>query len=360
MITYYDKKYNFFELFNEKNGFSLRSNIIINNVETDKQPMLRSFPELLDIGIMGHCHCSKENICKNSGIDCYQNAKNRNSSNMSINDYSNIILQAEGKTFQVALGGAGDPNKHENISEILAITRKVNIVPNITTSGFMLTKNEIKIISKYCGAVAVSFYSNLKLNGEESNPITIKAINSLVKAGCKTNIHFVLNKNNIKEASYRIINNLFPKGINAIIFLLYKPVGLGKIENMLTANDSEYIDFLNLLNNNKYPFKFGFDTCQSPALYTFCNFVSMESIEFCEAGRFSMYIDCESKAYPCSFGIYNSEIVIDLKENTLKEAWESDIFRKFRNKTLKSCSICENTYCRNCPLDIGINVCGKC
>jgi predicted aldo/keto reductase-like oxidoreductase len=44
---------------------------------------------------------------------------------------------------------------------------------------------------------------------------------------------------------------------------------------------------------------------------------------------------------------------------TRKEAWESEIFKEFRNYTNGSCSSCENKYCRNCPLDIGINVCGE-
>jgi MoaA/NifB/PqqE/SkfB family radical SAM enzyme len=359
MVTFYDKKYNFFELFNEKNGFLLRSNKLNNGIETNEPPFLRSFPELLDIGIMGSCHCATEGICKNCGIDCYQNAINRKKTNMSIDDYNTIIAQARGATFQVALGGAGDPNKHEHFEEILYITRKAHIVPNMTTSGFLITDNEINIISKYCGAVAVSFYSKLTSNDQENNPVTIQAIEKLVRADCKTNIHYVLHKNNIKEAYYRVKNGLFPKGINAIVFLLYKPVGLGEKVKMLSANDNEYIEFLRALYNNKHPFKFGFDTCQSPALYNFCDFISKESLEFCEAGRFSMYIDSELKAYPCSFGIYNSEIMIDLRTHTLKEAWESDIFGKFRNKSNKNCERCGEIYCHNCPLDIGINVCGK-
>jgi MoaA/NifB/PqqE/SkfB family radical SAM enzyme len=358
MITFYDRKYNFFELFNDKNGFLLRSNILENNIETDKLPFLRSFPELLDIGIMGHCHYATEGICKNCGIDCYQNAIDRKNPNMSLSDFDNIITQARGATFQIALGGAGDPNKHENFEEILCITRAAHIVPNMTTSGFSITKNEIKCISKYCGAVAVSFYSRLTSNDQESNPITIHAIEKLIRAGCKTNIHFVLHKDNIKEAYHRVKKGLFPKGINAIVFLLYKPVGLGKKEKMLSANDNEYIEFLNILHDNKHGFKFGFDTCQSPSLYNFCNFVSKESLEFCEAGRFSMYIDSELKAYPCSFGIYNPEIMIDLRSHTLKEAWEAEVFWKFRNKKNNNCDKCE-IYCHNCPLDIGINVCGK-
>jgi MoaA/NifB/PqqE/SkfB family radical SAM enzyme len=359
MLTFYDKKYNFFEFFNEENGFLLRSNIFNNDMETDKVPFLRSFPELLDIGIMGHCHCASEGICKNCGIDCYQDAEDIKKANMNLHDYKNIISQSEGAVFQVSLGGIGDPNKHENFEEILNITKVAHIVPNMTTSGFSITENEIECISKYCGAVAVSFYSYLTSNGLESNPETINALEKLVKAGCKTNIHFVLHKNNITEAYYRVKNDIFPKGINAIIFLLYKPVGLGKKEKMLTAKDEEYIKFLRMLNNSKHPYKIGFDTCQSPALYNYCNFIDEKSLEYCEAGRFSMYIDSELKAYPCSFGIHNQKIMVDLNVHTIKEAWESDVFWNFRNISIESCDKCDISFCHNCPLDIGIDVCGK-
>ena len=162
MIYYEDKKYHFFELFNEKNGTLIRSNVF----GTDLEATMRSFPELIDIGIMGSCEAAKYGICKVAGVDCYQNAINSSRKNMSLDDYICILEQSRDKVFQIALGGAGDPNKHENFKEILAVTRAYNIVPNLTTSGYNITDDEIYSIKKYCGAVAVSFYSRL-IDGEK-------------------------------------------------------------------------------------------------------------------------------------------------------------------------------------------------
>ena len=50
MIIYKDEVFGFFEIFNEENGTLFRSDI--NGVD----PVMRSFPELLDVGIMGHCY----------------------------------------------------------------------------------------------------------------------------------------------------------------------------------------------------------------------------------------------------------------------------------------------------------------
>ena len=59
MIYYKDKRYKFVEFFNENNGTLVRSNILSNGVETDEIPVMRSFPELLDIGIMGTRLCGR-------------------------------------------------------------------------------------------------------------------------------------------------------------------------------------------------------------------------------------------------------------------------------------------------------------
>ncbi len=356
MIIYNDKKYNFLEFFNPENGFLIRSNC----VGSSSNPNMRSFPELLDIGIMGQCHISHLNICKNAGIDCYQKARNRTSANMSITDYVKIIKEASGKTFQVALGGAGDPNKHKDFKEILKLTREYNIIPNMTTSGIYLTENEIDLIKKYCGAVAISFYSRLNLlNFAESNPSTINAIERLVTSKCKTNIHFVLSNKTIEEAIVRLEHNLFPEGINAIIFILYKATGFGKTEYVLTNDNPKLQQFLNLINNNIYDFEIGFDTCISPAIIKHCNNIPIESIDVCEAARFSMYIDAELNAYPCSFDCCTNNYRISLKEHSIQEIWESEIFNKFRQRQDLSCKEClMKTQCSGaCGLELCNSIC---
>ena len=62
---------------------------------------------------------------------------------MSVEDFENILKQSKDKLFQVALGGAGDPDTHENFEEILKLCRENNIIPNFTTSGFGLTDEKV-------------------------------------------------------------------------------------------------------------------------------------------------------------------------------------------------------------------------
>lgn len=349
MIYYKDEKFGFFEIFNEKNGTLIRSDV--NGVD----PVSRSFPELLDIGIMGHCVNSR--LCQSAGIDCYQKGYLKDNPHMKLSEFELIARQAAGKTFQIALGGAGDPNKHPEFQEILNICRYYRIVPNLTTSGHEITGYEIQLIKKYCGAVAVSWYSRL-INGTEQNLETLEAIKKLVDFGCNTNIHYVISMDSIDEAIYRLENNVFPKGINAVIFILYKPVGCGRKDKVI-ADSKKLEKFLNLAIN-EYPFRIGFDTCFTSALLKcYMKKIPVNCMDACEAGTFSMYIDSQLNAYPCSFGIDDKDCSLSLKDYTIREVWNSKKFMSFRSQINNVCPKCnEKSYCLGgCRLGLDINLC---
>lgn len=339
MIYYHDKKYNFAEVFNPKNGFYVRSGVFDENgKDTGVDPFMRSFPQLIDVGIMERCVCS--NKCK---VDCYQKACDRTGENMSLDDYRSIMEQGKGKIFQVALGGAGDPDTHEHFEEILKLTREYGIVPNFTTSGITFTKEKAEICKKYCGAVAVSWHNE---------DYTYKAIDMLIKAGVKTNIHYVLSAKSIDEAIERLRNNTFPEGINAIVFLLYKPIGLGKMENILTADNPKVKEFFKLVDKNDFDFKIGFDSCSCAGIVNNTENVNLDSIDFCEGGRYSMYISADMNAMPCSFGNQNPKWYVDLRKNTIEEAWNGEVFERFRNSLRNSCPNCpkRNGCAGGCPI----------
>ena len=67
---------------------------------------------------MGRCHVNQI-YCKKFGVDCYQ--ANNVYDDMSYEDYKMIINQCKNRTFQVALGGRGDPNKHKTLRRYWSI-----------------------------------------------------------------------------------------------------------------------------------------------------------------------------------------------------------------------------------------------
>ena len=346
-----DKKYRFISAFDTETGAYMRTGVLDENgKDTGVDPFMASFPHLIDVGIMGHCIHGKTGLCVKAGIGCYQSGLTVDKPNMALEDFRSIAGQCRGKCNQFALGGRGDPDQHENFEEILRICRENNLVPNFTTSGYGMTEDIARICKKYCGAVAVSWYRS---------EYTLNAVKMLLDAGMKTNIHYVLGNNSIDEAIERLRKNDFPKGINAVIFLLHKPAGLGKPENVLDFSDKRTAEFYEQFDI-VHPFKVGMDSCNFPGAINFCKNIMPESLDTCEGGRFSCYISADMFMVPCSFD-QEMNYKVSLRENTIEQAWNSEPFEKFRDKMRKACPGCEKReLCMGgCPLMQQIVLCNK-
>ncbi len=204
-----------------------------------------------------------------------------------------------------------------------------------------MTPDIAKLCKQYCGAVAVSWYRS---------EYTLNAIQMLLDAGVKTNIHYVLGKNSIDEAIERLKNNDFPQGINAVIFLLHKPAGQGTKTNMLSVDDPKVAEFFNEFDK-RHSFKVGMDSCNVPGAIRFCKNILPESLDTCEGGRYSCYIGADMIMVPCSFD-QEKRYEVSLRGMTIEEAWNSEPFEQFRNKMRGACPNCEKKdLCMGgCPL----------
>ena len=344
----YDKKNRFISMFDPDTGFYMRTGVLNeHHKDTGVDPFMSSFPELIDVGIMQTCVCA--NRCQ---VDCYQKAIERTGSNMSLENFKRILDECKGKVWQFALGGAGDVDTHENFEEILRLCREYGIVPNFTTSGIAMTKEKAEICKRYCGAVAVS---------DHGAEYTEKAIDLLLDAGVKTNIHYVLSRKTIDDAMYKLKTDGFKKGINAVVFLLYKPVGLGKKENVLKVTDSKVQEFFNIIDNCKVSHKIGFDSCSIPGIVNFTKNINPDSIDTCEGGRWSMYITPDMKALPCSFDNQDLKWAYDISNDSIQSAWDSDVFEDFRNHFRNSCPGCDkrNMCMGGCPIRREVVLCAN-
>lgn len=340
----------FISFFDEGTGQYIRTGIIKNGKDTGRDPFMTSFPELLDIGIMGNCKHGKMGLCVKAGVECYQDGLHSDSPNMNLYDFRRIASQCRGRTYQFALGGCGDPDQHEYFKEILAICKNSGIVPNFTTSGLGMTPEIAQLCRAYCGAVAVSWYRSA---------YTLRAIRALIDAGVKTNIHYVLSKSSIGEALYRLKEHDFPKGINAIVFLLHKPVGLGSEGEIISRDNDEFKEFIDYINSNRIGYKIGFDSCTVPALVCNQGNISIDSLDTCEGARWSAYITADMKMLPCSFDNQEQRWAIDLRTHTVEEAWNSEEFEVFRNYFRYSCPECsERDLCMGgCPIRPEVTLC---
>lgn len=348
----HDKRYHYKYFFDSETGFYMRTGILDETgKDTGVDPFMASFPHLIDVGIMGHCIHGESGLCKAAGVQCYQSGYSVKKPNMTVEDFASIAKQCRRITNQLALGGRGDPNQHEEFEQILKLCRENDLVPNYTTSGFGMTAEQIRLTKKYCGAVAVSWYRSA---------YTEEAIRKLIDAGCRTNIHYVLSKNSIQEAVERLSGKGFVDGINAVIFLMHKPVGQGQRENMITPDNPLLHEFCRLVNEQDQPFKIGFDSCSVPMIVNYCPGISKLTLDTCEGGRYSCYISSEMVMSPCSFD-RAEKYGVSLRDKSIREVWNSPQFGAFRESLRKSCPDCKDReFCMGgCPLVPEVVLCQK-
>ena len=351
-----DKKHHFVSAFDTKTGAYIRTGILDDEGhDTGVDPFMASFPHLIDVGVMGHCKHGKTGLCLKAGIGCYQSGATVEQPNMSLEDFEWIARQCRHRTNQLALGGRGDPDKHEDFAGILRVCRENDLVPNFTTSGYGMTSQIAALCKEYCGAVAVSWYRN---------EYTRAAIGELLNAGVKTNVHYVLGRSSIDEAIKRLRENDFPEGINAVIFLLHKPVGLGSRENVLSAFDLRVTDFFAQVDS-PHPFKVGMDSCTVPGAINHCSNIMPESLDTCEGGRYSCYISPDMLMVPCSFDQshnYSVQLSGATGDGTdIETAWNSMPFEAFRDRLKRACPQCgsRESCMGGCPLMPEVVLCNN-
>lgn len=313
-------------MFNTKTGFE-----VIQGINGKDDPFSLELPSLLDVGIMGHC--------VHSCPFCYQG--HAEEPNMTLHNFKVIVDATKHHVNQIALGGRGDPNHHENFAEIVEYTRKNGMVPNYTTSGIDLTDEQIEI-SKLCGAVAVSDYGH---------PYTYEAINRFIDAGIKTNIHMIYSGKSHAKAIQIILgidvwkNSFDVEKLNAVIFLLFKPAGAGADLKWSPVKE-QFNTFANIVFAPKSKFKIGMDSCLINHIlqYSQPNELQRMSIDSCEGGRMSAYITPDMRMMPCSFSDKDKWAVPINNALDIKWAWDnSKPFTTFRNILTKNQCSCPLT-----------------
>lgn len=304
----------------------------------DGDPFRTSLPLLIDVGVMGSC----ENSCS----FCYQGRDDE--PHMTLDNFKTIIDQVKHHTNQVALGGRGDPNLHPQFKEIVNYARDNGVTPNYTTSGHGLTSEQIEV-SKVCGAVAVSDYDR---------PFTYAAINRLMLAGIKTNIHIIFSYPNY-DKSMKIIYGHNPwmhqnfgqkkspkfdiDKLNAVVFLLFKPQGEGSDKTGLIPNKLQIESFASKAFETECKFKIGMDSCLINHVLRYVEPAEIQkmSIDTCESSRMSVYISPSMQMIPCSFADHPEWGVPITEKKDIDYIWnKSTKFKQFRSILKKNPDCC--------------------
>ena len=299
----------------------------------EEDPPFAPVPELADISI--------SNRCSKGCSFCYKDST-PNGKVMSVEEYCQVLdslcSPKYGTIFQVAIGG-GEPLEHPDFLNIVDETVNRGIVLNFTTNGRLLTKKICARLKGKIGALAISVSSIADLKKMRY------AIDCA--SGMKMNIHYILSKHSIVEAT-EMMNGMYNdllRGINAIVFLTYKPAGRGT-DGLLLEEGKELKDFVEAVKAPKSCCKIGFDACFVPMLMRE-KAVRNEMVDACEGGFFSVYIDENMRVSPCSFS--RGRDSFSLREYDFYDIWLNK-FKPYRDRVVNGCkqNCTAHKLCRGC------------
>jgi hypothetical protein len=297
-------------------------------------------PEIADIEISTICHGI-------NGIPCPHCYKSNSGigSNMSLETFKIVFSKLPKNVTQIAFG-IGDIDSNPEMMNIFWYCRNNGVIPNVTVNGWNITDDWAAKLAEVCGAVAVSRY--------DDKNVCYNAVERLTFAGLKqVNIHQLVSKEtytNCLETIKDIKTDQRLRTLNAIVFLSLKKKGRGEGYNTLEQ------DKFNSLMENCFnsQIRFGFDSCSAHKVITFIeehpewnqgNIIQM--IEPCESTLFSIYINVNGRAFPCSFceGLFTGCNIPSLqdRESFLSEIWYDSChyFRKELLKRERKCPIYE-------------------
>lgn len=332
-------------IFRKDNGFFVRW-----GKNREDNPSFSPFgPELLDIEISTICHGPKDTPC----AWCYK-SNTKQGKNMSLDDFQCILSKVPLETLTQIAFGIGDIDGNPHMWDIFETTRNAGIVPNVTINGARLTEDHIDRLANLCGAVSISNYDK---------DLCYNAVQKLTEASYKkdarlrqVNIHQLLSQQTFNQCNSLledIQTDSRLANLNAVVFLLLKPKGK---RNYLTElqDFTAYNKFVNGALDNKL--RIGFDSCTAPsflkAVQKRPEYSQLEQlVEPCESTCFSLYVNVDGRAFPCSFceEEKNWKEGIDMltMRNFLEEVWNNKKVCSFRNQ-LQSSEL--QTGCRQCPV----------
>ena len=300
-------------------------------------------PALLDIEVTTKCSGVNGKVCP----FCYK-ANTPDGENMSFETFRVILNKFPNVLTQVAFGADATLTSNPDLWKMMEYTRSKGIVPNITAA--QISEAVADKLAKYCGAVAISVYSD--------HDVAYDSIYKLTSRGMRqVNIHLMISQETYENA-IEVLNDCKTdqrlKGLNAVVFLSLKQKGRGTGHHPLTQEQFNSLVELALKNNVKV----GFDSCSSVKVFSaFSDKPEMKFVEQsiipCESAIESSYCNVKGQFFPCSFmeGTEGWETGIDIAScnDFIEDVWNNPRTEEFRNALLATAVSDSKCSCRSCP-----------
>lgn len=294
--------------------------------------------EILDLEVTTSCKGINGTICP----FCYK-ANTPSGKNMSFDTFKTIFHNMTRNLTQIAFGADSQAISNPDLFKMMEYCRDNSyqeIIPNITVA--QISDKTADILSKVCGAVAVSRYSD--------KDVCYDSVEKLTKNGMdQVNIHQMISSETYSQA----LNTVYDREtdsrlekLNAIVFLSLKQRGRG-INHTPLSQEQFNLLIRNSLENNV---TVGFDSCSAPKFMKLIsedekykkNYEAFNTMsEPCESSLFSAYINVDGHFYPCSFceGIGEWKTGIDCTKesmNFIDDCWDHPRVKEFRTNLINN------------------------
>lgn len=320
----------------------------------DNPPFSPFSPEIADIEITTSCKGPRLSNGQHKLCSFCYKSNTPNGKYMSFDTFKTLLdkfphrVNKDGtKDFlltQIAFGVDAECNTNPDVWKIFAHCRENGIVPNLTVAS--IDDEVAQNIAKYCGACAVSRYSDKDICYDTINLLTNKYGMNQV------NIHQLVAKStvdNIWETLKDIKTDPRLSKLNAIVFLSLKQKGRGVTQEPISQKEfSKIIQYC--LDNE---IRFGSDSCGAGKLLKSLTNEQYDKIiqvvEPCEAAALSFYCDVDAKYFPCSFmanedGDWKEGIDMLTITDFVKDVWSNPKTLAFRDKVVE-CNKCLSGCC---------------
>ena len=325
--------------FDKLTGFNLRFGKTL-----DEDPEYCALgPEIADIEVVtGSCPKVSSENCR----WCYKNNTSAPGKCMTLEQFKRVVKSFPENLTQVALGITGVKSNPE-LCEMLKWLKTQGMIGNLTLTGADLDDGSADMLCENCGAVAVSCYDKAK----ELCYSTIKRLHDTsrqkFRKDMSVNMHVVIadfSMSHVMSVLQDIKDGKVP-GLKSVVMLHAKPVGRAKDLDCSLSKDNLRQVIAFCLDNG---ISFGFDSCNGYNVQDIFRELGRDelcdSIQPCESGRESIYVNVDGKITPCSFveHVYEDSAIDLLKDDVdMSAEWtKNKMLYAFRN-----CSRCS----RSCP-----------
>lgn len=313
--------------------------------EADDPPWSPFGPEIADIEITTICNGPKLSSGGNKLCEFCYKSNSPNGKYMAFETFKTILdkfphaLSKDKKKIfhltQIAFGVDAECKSNPDVWKIFAHCRENGIIPNLTVAS--IDDEVARNIAKYCGACAVSRYSDKDVCYNAVELLTSKHGMSQV------NIHQLVaaeTLSDIWETLRDIKTDKRLKNLNAIVFLSLKKKGRGVHYHPLSQE--EYAKIVDYCFTNEI--RFGSDSCGAGKLLKSLSKERYDQViqvvEPCEASMFSFYCDVNGRYFPCSFmaneeGNWKDGIDMLQVNDFMREIWNAPVTVRFKQKVLK-------------------------